>query len=64
MDQSIKQHNCIIDDDDNNNNKMFLEHQNEFWRSCDTEDWNNDRRFSFATNTLYFKIYKKLLNTS
>ncbi len=45
-----------------NNEKCFLSsrssYQNNFWRSCDTEDWRNDAEFIWHhTNTLHFKIY-------
>ncbi len=34
-------------------------YQNDFWRSCDTEDWSNDAENTvlFHRNKLYFKIY-------
>ncbi len=41
--KNIQQHNCFSIDD---NQKCFLSskssYYNDFWRSCDTEDWSND----------------------
>ncbi len=45
------------------NKKCFLssksEYQNDFWRSCDTEDWSDDVENTAAChgNKLHLKIY-------
>ncbi len=55
-----------------NNQKCFLSsksvYYNDFWRSCDTEDWSNDAENTAAhhRNKLHFKIYsnkKQLFKT-
>ncbi len=47
-----------------NNQKCFLSsksaYENDFWRSCDTEDWSNDAENSAAhhRNKLHFNVFK------
>ncbi len=53
------------------NQKCYLSsksvYENDFWRSCDTEDWSNDAENTAAhhSNKLHFKVYsngKVILN--
>ncbi len=43
------------------NNKIFFwpDNQNDFWRSCDTEDWSNDAENTALhhRNKLHFTLY-------
>ncbi len=55
---------CFQHNNNNNNNKMFFlssksAYQNDFWRSCDTEDWSNDAENTAAhhRNKLQFNTY-------
>ncbi len=52
-----------------NNQKCFLssksDYNNDFWRSCDTEDWSNDAENTALITAIndilkYIKIEKKL----
>ncbi len=49
----------------NNNNKCFLNRKsvyyNDFWRSCDTEDWSNDaENTALITEINYILQYIKI----
>ncbi len=58
--KNVKQHVCFNTD---NNDTYFLNsksvYSNDFWRSCDTEDWSNDAENTAAhhKNKLHFTIY-------
>ncbi len=51
----MKQHNSF-----NIDNKSA--YQNDFWRSCDTEDWSNDAENSALITEINIKKYIKIEN--